>query len=128
MSLAVIEKMMAESCMRGIRHIWSGKWGDKRCTACQKNWCFCMLLWQGICVPLNSGDVCCDLISYICFCIVVSFPLLSASIPFLSCLHAASCVFLPIVGDSGLLRAFIDIDCMLFCAFEECLLVLKCML
>lgn len=85
-----------------------------------------------VCVPLNSGDVCCDLISYICFCTVVSFPLLFASLPslsfFLFCLHAASCVFLLIVGDGGLLRAFIDIDCMLFCAFEECLLVIMSML
>ena len=35
--------------------------------------------------------------------------------------------FLAVLADSGLLKAFTDIVCMLFCAFEECLIVLVCM-
>jgi len=35
--------------------------------------------------------------------------------------------FLVIPADSGLLKAFMDMFCMLFCAFEECLILLMCM-
>lgn len=35
--------------------------------------------------------------------------------------------FLAILADSGLLKAFMDIVCMLFCAFEECRIALMCM-
>lgn len=31
------------------------------------------------------------------------------------------------LADSGLLKAFMDIVCMLFCAFEECSIALMCM-
>lgn len=93
MSLAEVGEMMVESCARGFRQIWSGKLVDKRYAACKKNWYFCMLLWRAIYVPLNGRDLCCDLVSFVCLCIVVSLPQLFTFITFfLSFLPACSMV------------------------------------
>lgn len=81
------------------------------------------------CLCTSSGrDVCCDLVSFVCFCIMVSSPQLFAFIAFFLS-------FLPACSIMGFLLLLLIVDGLKYsqhswhaiCAFEECPIVVMCM-